>query len=519
MQVCFGTGSTPWHVNDHVQVTATVGNGLAWGFNDNIGTPGCNYSAYTSTGTTGNKPNARFDFCNVTPGFADVTYNWSSNPAVTYDDVTITDPLIIDEITQTTNAIVEITDGTCTITDTVVITFGGGYTLTADTAVCVGNSVQLLVTGGTNPTWTPNDGTLNSTTIPNPVASPLTTTSYSVNLDLANCNITDTVVVTVNALPSVEINNGDAQAGVCDGLTANLVSDADPLWSNVWTGPEAGSGTTLNVTTQGTYTITSIDGNGCSDTDDILVSVSDNPILDPNLVRNILCCNDQGVVVNFQDLVTNGVTLDESFWDNSPTASGTSATVNANEDGTYDLLVVSTDGCEATAQITFETNCMNPDITDIDSIALGGSVAYDVTTDPGITIDNEVWTPNFVGNTFTANTVANAYETVVVETEASFVLNDGSDFSCFETDSSQIYIFLVADPVMPDAFTPNSDNLNERLFPVNVDPSTPVSAFRVYNRWGELVYEYNGSDNGWDGTWKGEDQPADIYNYYYVVNK
>jgi gliding motility-associated-like protein len=247
-----------------------------------------------------------------------------------------------------------------------------------------------------------------------------------------------------------------------------------------------------------------------------LVSFNDNPILDPDMVRNILCCNGDEVIVDFASLITNGVGFGEAFWENSSTASGASATVASNEDGTYDILVVSSDGCGTAAQITFQTNCLNPDIVDIDSIVFGASEAYTVNTD--FLLSNESWAPNFTGSNFLANTASNDFETVSVVAEAEFTLNDGSLYTCSESDSSQVYIFVLGNPMMPDAFSPNGDNLNDRLFPVNLDLSTTISVFKVFNRWGDVVYEYNG-DNGWDGSWESEDQSADVYTYYIVIDK
>lgn len=518
VQVCFGTGTTPWHVNDHVQVTAGSANGIAWGYADNPGSPGCSTAASSlgSTGTSTNKPNAQFDFCNVTPGFASLSYSWSTSPAYSLETPTSNTSMILDEVDVNSQAFVEITDGTCTITDTVNIDFGGGYTLTNDTAVCEGESVQLNANGGSNHVWTPDNGTLTSTTIPNPVASPAATTDYIVSLDLTNCSVQDTVTITVNPLPVSTINGGAAEEVVCDGSSASLVSTADPNWNNVWAGPETGTGTSLSPTTEGIYVLTSTDDNGCVASATINVGFYDNPSLDPDLVRNVLCCEGDEVVIDFASLITNNVTFGEAYWDNSPTPSGASLTVSSNDDGTYDLRIVSTDGCEANTQLTFETNCINPTIVDVDSIIFGTTELYAVNGDFPIT--NEVWTPNFTGNEFLANTVANEFETVSVSTDAEFTLNDGSTYVCTEVDSSQVFIFLLADPEMPDAFTPNGDNLNDVLFPVNMDPNTTISAFRVFNRWGDVVYEYNG-DNGWDGTFENEEQPADVYNYYIVIDK
>ncbi|RYZ50494.1 MAG: T9SS type B sorting domain-containing protein [Sphingobacteriales bacterium] len=65
---------------------------------------------------------------------------------------------------------------------------------------------------------------------------------------------------------------------------------------------------------------------------------------------------------------------------------------------------------------------------------------------------------------------------------------------------------------VPKAFTPNSDNTNDRLIPrmVKVDR---LAHFRVYNRWGQLVFQTTTMGEGWDGVFKGVRQPMETYSW------
>jgi gliding motility-associated-like protein len=64
----------------------------------------------------------------------------------------------------------------------------------------------------------------------------------------------------------------------------------------------------------------------------------------------------------------------------------------------------------------------------------------------------------------------------------------------------------------PTAFSPNNDNVND-LFNIITEK---VISFKlsIFNRWGELVYETNDLQNGWNGTFKGKNQPIDVYIYF-----
>ncbi|MBL7781689.1 MAG: gliding motility-associated C-terminal domain-containing protein, partial [Saprospiraceae bacterium] len=67
---------------------------------------------------------------------------------------------------------------------------------------------------------------------------------------------------------------------------------------------------------------------------------------------------------------------------------------------------------------------------------------------------------------------------------------------------------------VPNAFTPNGDQMNDRFKPV-LNGGTVIK-LSVWSRWGELVYESNNA-NGWDGTFDGEAAPSDVYVYQLVV--
>ncbi|MFM7815328.1 MAG: gliding motility-associated C-terminal domain-containing protein [Flavobacteriales bacterium] len=65
---------------------------------------------------------------------------------------------------------------------------------------------------------------------------------------------------------------------------------------------------------------------------------------------------------------------------------------------------------------------------------------------------------------------------------------------------------------VPNAFTPNGDGENDRLF-VRANLVTDIH-FAIYDRWGELVFETTKLDVGWNGEFKGEALDPDVYVYY-----
>jgi gliding motility-associated-like protein len=84
---------------------------------------------------------------------------------------------------------------------------------------------------------------------------------------------------------------------------------------------------------------------------------------------------------------------------------------------------------------------------------------------------------------------------------------------CSDADSVTIRIFKSgANIFVPTAFTPNSDGRNDLLMPVLVGMNN-LEFFKVYNRWGQLVFETNLAGRGWDGTISGKAQRTDVFVY------
>ena len=63
---------------------------------------------------------------------------------------------------------------------------------------------------------------------------------------------------------------------------------------------------------------------------------------------------------------------------------------------------------------------------------------------------------------------------------------------------------------MPTVFTPNRDGINDKVKP-SIPGMKKFLCFKVYNRWGNLVFDGLRQDDAWDGTYRGKLQPADTY--------
>jgi gliding motility-associated-like protein len=89
---------------------------------------------------------------------------------------------------------------------------------------------------------------------------------------------------------------------------------------------------------------------------------------------------------------------------------------------------------------------------------------------------------------------------------------------CTFTDTSVVRI-VYEPPVanessihVPNAWSPNMDGHNDILRPIAIN-IRELRYFRVFNRWGQLVYQTSIIGQGWDGKYNGSAQPIDAYTW------
>lgn len=85
-----------------------------------------------------------------------------------------------------------------------------------------------------------------------------------------------------------------------------------------------------------------------------------------------------------------------------------------------------------------------------------------------------------------------------------------------KSNSNMITFFRDTDLYMPNAFRP--DGINNTFKPVTTGFGGSNYLFQIYNRWGQLIFESNDPDKGWDGTYEGNKSPQGTYIYRLVYS-
>lgn len=210
-------------------------------------------------------------------------YTWS--PVTGLNSSTIANPVATPA--STTTYTVTGTALGCTATDEVVVTILPGTVVSAgpDVAICEGTSTTLQASGASTYSWSPA-ATLSDPAIANPVAAPLSTTTYTVTGTNSGCIGTDEVIVVVNQIPVI---TAGPSAAVCQGTVSGILASggttytwnpvaglSDPFIANPFATPAATT----------TYTVTGI-SNGCTDTAQVIITVNPIPVINAGLDTSV----------------------------------------------------------------------------------------------------------------------------------------------------------------------------------------------------------------------------------------
>ena len=224
-----------------------------------------------------------------------VTYLWSPNQFI--DNVTIANPNVNPQ--TTTSYIVEVTnlDG-CIGFDTVQVSVPApSISVSNDTTICIGDTIQLFATGGAVYSWLPNIE-ISNPSVSSPLVNPSVSRTYYVeSTDGNGCSVSDSVTIFVQALPTAFAG---FDQGVCGGGSVQLNATGGVIYQ--WTPTTGLSNPNIQnpvVTFSSdtvTYTVTVTDIIGCVDTD--TVTVWQEPLPDAQAGPDTTICAGGTVQLN-----------------------------------------------------------------------------------------------------------------------------------------------------------------------------------------------------------------------------
>ncbi len=202
--------------------------------------------------------------------------------------------------------------------------------------------------------------------------------------------------------------------------------------------------------------------------------------------------------------LTNSSNIDSISWNFGDPASGTSNTDNSlqpfhvfSTSGTYTIKATEYfNGLSFDTPATIKINKLPPKsfASFSDSIyILPGSA---VLLDGGALMKSYLWQDGSMLQQFEVSQPG-YYTVSIIDTNC-----------CLQSDTLKV---LLLDLVVPSAFTPNHDGLNDRFAVKGPTEGIENYHFYIYNRWGQLMWETNSFFDSWDGTFNGADCPTGVF--------
>lgn len=127
------------------------------------------------------------------------------------------------------------------------------------------------------------------------------------------------------------------------------------------------------------------------------------------------------------------------------------------------------------------------------------------------------WNWNFGDGTISSEETPPDHKFPTPETDKIYTVQliTKNDHACFDTAYQKITVLNNCYIAVPTAFTPNGDGLNDYLFPLNAYKAIDLT-FKVFNRYGQLLFNTTDWTNKWDGTFKGV--PQESGTYVWILN-
>ena len=210
-------------------------------------------------------------------------------------------------------------------------------------------------------------------------------------------------------------------------------------------------------------------------------------------------------------------------WTQTPSGSNLDAydraTVNFFGLGSYTLAVTAStppfagfpNGCEKNEYIliksfppiTFTNLTVSPQV-----ITLGSSIQLNAN---GATYYK--WSPanGTLNNPNINNPIATPTDSVT-----TYTVYGMTEFGCLDSAQIKVYVDQDVKDFAPSGFTPNGDGKNDVFRLIGMRFHKLVD-FRIYNRWGEKVFQTSNIEDGWDGSYKGVPQDLGTYMYEIIV--
>ena len=320
-----------------------------------------------------------------------------------------------------------------------------------------------------------------------------------------NCTTTPSTAyqVTVIGKPPVAPVTGTAEVCVGGSLTLN---DATPggVWSSSNTGiATINSGGAITNFTAGNVMIAYTVTGTCSDSSALYaVTIDPKPSLTVS-ADTIICTNGQATLRAQTD-------ASSSIQWSGTGSNANPAVVTPAITTTYNVTATSNKGCTSNGSVKVTVEDFSLTLTaNPNPVVIGSSLT--LTTSSPLPYQVISWQPAYLFSNQTA-----VSQTLTGDSTRQYIVTAKTSEGCIDKDSVKVIATTNEyDLYIPNYLSPNGDGKNDVVY---VRGSVIKSLeWRIYNQLGTLIFESTDQNKGWDGTYKGTQQPVGVYVYVLKV--
>ena len=315
---------------------------------------------------------------------------------------------------------------------------------------------------------------------------------------------------TITATTSIDISfstdNVDCYGQSTGNIRTQVQGGSMPYsydWSNGATTPN------LYEITAAVYYLTVTDSQGCQETDSVVVKQPNMPLQLTLSIDSVSCFGEKDGRIDMQ---VNGGTPPYSYSSDNNIYTGVSSLLGLAA-GKYNVFIRDARGCtifESDIEVG-EPNLLVLDLGADITLDYGDETSLTPAIQSDVPIVEYIWTPSLEG---TLSCLDCPNPEVSTTSQIHVLLEIINESGCKAEDLISIFVKKDFQVFVPTGFTPNGDGVNDELI-VHGHDKTTITTFRIFDRWGELVFErsdFPANDvKGWDGTFNGKAAATGVY--------
>jgi len=360
--------------------------------------------------------------------------------------------------------------------------------------------------------WEISDGTMITDTTFTYLLETNSTQTFWIKLIIDTdfgCQSVDSVPITVYAYP--EINAGP-DLSLCQGDELQLSASGAAFYewapANVVSNP-SGASTMASPFTNTSFTVMGYDTIACPSYDSIFVEVITR--ISGTAGPDTIICVGDSVVLFTEVSALNSGTFEYSWTPdfNISDSKAANPIIWPDRDITYTVNIRNGNCSELNFPVYINVNPKPTVETGPDQQIFKGQAARLSANSPDRV--QYAWSPNYQ-----LSCIDCPFPVASPETDFTYYVTVTDAVGCSAIDSVNLRIWESCggnNVSLPNTFTPNNDGLND-VFYVRGSGLTNIKLLRVFNRWGELIFESPDINIGWDGTYNGTPVNAGVYVYY-----